>query len=60
MSRDVTVTHIQTAIADLRAWANGSGYLPPSKPDLLRALADLLEALLVHREEFGRDEGEKT
>lgn len=52
MSRDVTVNDIQDAIADIRVWAHGSSRLPEAKADLLLAMADLLESLLVHREEL--------
>ena len=55
MSRDVTAADIQDAIADIRAWANGSGYLPEGMSDLLWAMAYLLESLLKHREELAKD-----
>jgi len=46
MSRIVTTTDIQRAIADIRVWAHDEG----PKPDLLLAIAELLEQLLVQRE----------
>ena len=52
MSKDVTVRDIQSALADLRAWANGSAYLPEPPADLVIAMANLLESLLVHREDL--------
>ncbi len=49
--KDVTVVQIQHAITDIRSWAHGSVYLPNDPPaDLLLAMADLLEQLLVERE----------
>lgn len=52
MSRNVGVRDNQDAIADIRVWSNDSGYLPEGKADRLKAMADLLEALLVHRDEL--------
>lgn len=56
MSTDIRVADIQRAISDIRAWSNGSGYLPESKSDLLKAIADLLESLLVHRDILSKPE----
>ena len=51
MSRDVTRCDIQDAVADMKAWANGSGELPdPPSAALVRAMADLLERLLCDAE----------
>ena len=48
MGRDVRVSEIREAIATIRCWSDGSAYLPEANADLLKAMADLLEALLVH------------
>ena len=52
MSRDIGVKDIQNAIADIQAWACGdTSYLPESHPPMLRAIASLLEQLLIHRDD---------
>ena len=56
MSRTVTVRDIQDAIADINCWANGDGPTDPdtTPSDMLRAIASMLESLLVHREKSDR------
>lgn len=53
MSRNVSVRDIQDAISDLRVWANGDAeFDPPArKSDLIRACAEVLEALLIDAQE---------
>ena len=50
MSKNVSVRDVQSAISVIQAWANGSDYLPEAPSDVLRAVADLLDALLANRE----------